>query len=382
MFDLSKEYEQRVQRLHEESVVFDSLANHIISLYTDYSQPMLEKLDELIEKNVPTSTILYEMDRMHIKELTSSESCREEEWMKLSGVDAFSMTVGFYGEPHFSYENAVRDIALWTRKFDSVDYLVKATSVKDIYQAKKMGKKAIMMNFQNTDHIGTDLDKLDLFYDLGIRSVQLTYNLQNFVGSGSLERTDAGLTHFGVQVVKRLNELGILVDVSHCGYQTTMDAIDVSSTPVVATHSFCRKIHDHPRGNTDEELKALADNNGYMGIVVYPSFIAPPSRQASIEDFLNHLDHAVEIMGVDKIGIGTDYGKIVPEPLQVRLREEGMRAGHIKGYTGGTGTTKGYTNHREWKNFTRGLVSRGYTDDEIKGIIGGNFLRILKEVVG
>jgi len=89
MFDLSKEDEQRVQRLHAESVVVDSLANHIISLYTDYSRPMLEKLDELIEKNVPTSAILYEMDRMHIQELTSGESRREEEWMKLSGVDAY-----------------------------------------------------------------------------------------------------------------------------------------------------------------------------------------------------------------------------------------------------------------------------------------------------
>jgi membrane dipeptidase len=382
MFDLTREDEQRVKCLHEESVVVDSLTNHILSLYAEYSQAMLEKLDELIEKGVPTPAILYEMDRMHIRELLSGESHREQEWMELSGVDAFSMTVGVYGEPAFSYENAVRDIALWTRKFDSLDYLVKATSVKDIYRAKKMGKKAIIMNFQNTDHIGTDLGKLDLFYDLGIRAVQLTYNLQNFVGSGSLERTDAGLSHFGVQVVKRLNELGILVDVSHCGYQTTMDAIKTSRAPVAATHSFCRKLHDHPRGNTDEQLKALADNNGYLGIVVYPSFIAPPSRQASLEDFLDHLDHAVEIMGVDKIGIGTDYGKVVPEPLQVRLREEGMRLGHIKGYTGGAGATEGYRDHREWTNFTRGLISRGYTDDEIKGILGGNFLRILEQVVG
>ncbi|MBA7678679.1 hypothetical protein ES703_86957 [subsurface metagenome] len=184
------------------------------------------------------------------------------------------------------------------------------------------------------------------------------------------------------QVVKRLNQLGILVDVSHCGYQTTMDAINISSAPVAATHSFCRKLHDHPRGDTDEQLKMLADKNGYLGIVVYPSFIAPPGRQASLDDFLDHLEHAVAIMGVDKVGIGTDYGKVVPEPLQARLREEGMRLGHLKGYTGGAGATEGYKDHREWTNFTRGLVSRGYTDDEIKGILGGNFLRILEQVVG
>ena len=132
MFDLTKEDEQRVKRLHEESVVVDSLTNHILSLYAEYSQAMLEKLDELIEKGVSTPAILYEMDRMHIRELLSGESHREQEWMELSGVDAFCMTVGVYGEPPFSYENAVRDIALWTRKFDSLDYLVKATSVKAI----------------------------------------------------------------------------------------------------------------------------------------------------------------------------------------------------------------------------------------------------------
>jgi membrane dipeptidase len=381
MFDLAQDDEQRVKRLHQESVVIDSMANHIISLYAEYSQAMVEKLNELIDKGVPTPAILYEMDRMHIQELINGESRREQEWMELSGVDAFSMTVGVYGEPAFSYKNAVRDIALWTRKFDSLEYLAKAKSVNDIYQAKKMGKRAIILNLQNTDHIGTDLKKLELFHDFGIPIIQLTYNLQNFVGSGCLERTDAGVTKFGIQVIEQLNELGILVDVSHCGYQTTMDAIKFSRVPVAATHSFCCKLSEHPRGKTDEQLAMLAEHDGYLGILVYPPFIVRPGRQASLNDFLDHLEHAINIMGIDKVGIGTDYGKVVPEPLQVILRKEGMRLGHIKGYTGGAGTTEGYKDHREWTNFTRGLVSRGYTDDEIKGIIGGNFLRILGEVI-
>jgi len=378
MFNLTKEEEERADRLHRESIVVDTMANHIPSIYVECSPAIFERMNKLIEKRAPTAAILYEMDCMHIQELISG-SRKEQEWMELSGVDALSMTIGIYGEPLFSFESAVRDIAVWTRKIDSVDYLVKATSVEDIYQAKKVGKKAIILAFQNTDHIGADLNKLDLFYDLGVRIIQLTYNLQNLVGSGGLERVDGGLSYFGVQVVKRLNELGILIDVSHCGYQTMKDTINISSAPVAATHDFCRSLVDNPRGKTDEQLKMLADNNGYIGMLAVPFFLG---MQASLDDFLDHLDHAVEIMGADKVGIGADYGRTVPRPLQVILREEALKLGHGKAHTGGGGAIKGYKDIREWPNFTRGLVSRGYSDDEIKGILGGNALRILKEVVG
>ncbi len=386
MVNLSKEDEQRTKRLHRESVVVDSQVGLVMSFYAEFSQSMFERLNELVGKGTHTPAILCEMDRMHVEESISRKNRNEREWMELSGVDAFNMTVGVYGElpsSYFSYEGAVRDIALWIRKCDCLDYLAKATSVKDIYQAKETGKRAIIVGLQNTDHIGTNLDKLDLFYDLGVRIIQLTYNLMNFVGSGCLERTDAGLSNFGVQVVKRMNELGILIDVSHCGYQTTIDAIKTSRTPLAATHSFCRSLSDHPRGKTDEQLKILANNDGYLGMLVVPFFLAPPGMKASLNDFLDQLEHAIEIMGIDKVGIGSDYGKVVPKPLQSRMRQEAEHLGHMKDdRAGGGATVEGYADHREWPNFTRGLVSRGYTDDEIKGIIGGNFLRVLQEVIG
>jgi membrane dipeptidase len=377
MFNLSQEEKERAQRLHKKSIVVDTLAGGP----TVFSQNMLERLDKLIEKNVSTAAILDEMDRMGTQEIVEGRLKEYQEWWEASGVDVVSATLGAFGDPPFTYENALRDIALWTRQFDSLGWLVKATRVKDIEQAKEMGKRAVILNFQNTTHIGTDLDKLDFFYNLGIRIIQLTYNMRNFVGDGCTERTDCGLSNFGIQVVKRMNELGILVDLSHCGHNTTMDAIEISTKPVAFTHAFCRKLHQHDRGKTDEELKALAEKGGYCGIVVVPFFLAKESP--SLTHFLDHLEHVVEVMGIDKVGVGTDWGAVYPEPLRVRLNEEIRRIGFRQEHKVDWGAvTEGFKDWRDWPNITYGLVSRGYSDREIKGILGGNFLNIFREVVG
>ncbi|MCL0048773.1 dipeptidase [Dehalococcoidia bacterium] len=377
MFNLSEEEKERAKHLHKESIVVDTLA----SGPTVFSQDMLKRLDELIEKNASTPTILDEMDRMSAQEIVEGRLKEYKEWWEASGVDVISATLGAFGEPPFTYENALRDIALWTRKFDSLDWLVKATGIKDIEQTKEKGRRAVILNFQNTTHIGTDLDKLDFFYNLGVRIIQLTYNTRNFVGDGCTERTDSGLSNFGVEVVKRMNELGILVDLSHCGHKTTMDAIEISTRPVAFTHTFCRKLNEHDRGKTDFELKALAENNGYCGIVVVPFFLA--KENPSLDHFLDHLEHAIEIMGIDKVGVGTDWGAVYPEPLLARLNEEVKRIGFREEHNvDWRAVTKGFKDWKDWPNITYGLVSRGYSDQEIKGILGGNFLKSFREVVG
>jgi membrane dipeptidase len=341
---------------------------------------MLKRLDELIEKNASTPAILDEMNRLGTQEIVEGRFEEYQEWWETSGVDVVSATLGAFGETPFTYENALRDVALWMRKFDSLGWLVKAIGIKDIEQAKEQGRRAVILNFQNTTHIGTDLDKLDFFYNLGVRIIQLTYNMRNFVGDGCTERTDAGLSHFGIQVIKRMNELGILVDLSHCGHKTTMDAMEISTKPVAFTHAFCRKLNEHDRGKTDEELKALAEKGGYCGIVVVPFFLAKESP--SLGHFLAHLEHATEIMGVDKVGIGTDWGA-TPKPLQVRLNEEIKRIGFREEHNVDWGAVaEGFQDWRDWPNITYGLVSRGYSDSEIKGILGGNFLNIFREVAG
>ncbi|MBT9142047.1 MAG: hypothetical protein DDT29_00440 [Dehalococcoidia bacterium] len=377
MFNLSREEKERANRLHKESVVVDTLSGGP----TVFSQNMLKRLDKLIAKNVSTPAILDEMDRLGTQAIVEGRLREYKECWEASGVDVVSATLGALGETPFTYENALRDIALWTRKFDSLDWLVKATSLKDIERAKEQGKQAVILNFQNTTHIGTDLNNLDFFYNLGVRIIQLTYNMRNFVGDGCTERTDCGLSNFGVGVVKRMNELGILVDLSHCGHKTTMDAIEISTRPVAFTHAFCRELNEHDRGKTDEEFKSLAENNGYCGIVVVPFFLAKESP--SLYDFLDHLEHAIKIMGSDKVGVGTDWGAVYPEPLLARLNEEVKRIGFREEHNVDWGAvTEGFRDWRDWPNITYGLVSRGYPDKEIKGILGGNFLRIFEEVVG
>lgn len=375
--NLSQAEAERAKQLHKESIVVDTLAGDPMV----FSQDMLRRLGELIEQNAATAAILDEMDRMATQELVESRLNEYQEWWEASGVDVVSATLGAFGETPFTYANALRDLALWTRKFDSLDWLVKATGIKEIEQAKEEGKRAVILNFQNTTHIGTDLDKLDFFYNFGVRIIQLTYNMRNFVGDGCTERTDGGLSNFGVQVVERMNELGILVDLSHCGHRTTLDAIELSTQPVAFTHTFCRKLHEHDRGKTDVELKALAERGGYCGVVVVPFFLA--KERPSLDHFLDHLEHAIALMGIDKVGVGTDWGAVFPEPLLARLNEEIKRIGFRAEHNVDWGAvTEGFKDWRDWPNITYGLVSRGYSDEEIKGILGGNFLNIFREVVG
>jgi len=382
MFNLSKEQEERAKRLHQESIVVDTLGTGTVAS-AEYTPRMLKRAAELVKEGAPTPSILHELERMHAEDLIAGRSDIERERMELSGVDVFHVTttLRFARSP---FERAVVGIALWQRKFDCLDYLVKATTFKDIEQAKAQGKRAIIMGFQDSEHFGRDLDKLQWFYDLGIRIIQLTYNLRNFVGSGCTERADGGLSLFGVEVVKRMNQLGILVDVSHCGYQTTMDAIEISSAPVAVTHASSRKLYEHDRGKSDEVIRALAARNGYFGVLAFPSFLSDLSRrEASLNDVLDHIDYVAGIMGVDKVGIGTDWPGSVHPLIVGKIKEDLLAQGFREEHQiFPEAVVQGFRDRRDWPNITRGLVSRGYSDDEIKGILGGNFLRLFKEVVG
>lgn len=381
VFNLSKQEEERARHLHEESIVVDSQGISAAAMSPEYTPSMWRKAAELVKVDAPLTVIISELEHTHVEDLVSGKSDIEREWMELSGVDAFHATVSPPGAP---FEVATRNIALWQRKFDSLDYLIKATSYQDIEDAKTHGKRAIIMGFQDTEHFGRDLNRLGLFYDLGIRIIQLTYNLGNFVGSGCTERADGGLSYFGIEVIKHMNELGILIDVSHCGDKTTMDAIEISKLPVAVTHSFSHTLYAHDRSKTDEQLKALAARNGYCGIIAVPFFLSDLSqREASLNDMLDHIDYVVRIMGVDKVGIGTDWAGPAPEPVATKIKEQIA----VLGFRGEHGVVpdaivKGFKGQREWPNITRGLVSRDYNDDEIKGILGGNFLRLFKQVVG
>src|SRR5690606_9170053 len=148
------------------------------------------------------------------------------------------------------------------------------------------------------------MDDVKTFYDLGQRCSQLTYNSQNYYGSGSTERVDGGLSDSGVELIQKMNELGMLVDVSHCGPQTTLDAIEVSPLPIAITHSNCRALNDHPRLKTDEAIRKLAAKGGVMGITGVRNFVRG-QEPTTIEHIVDHIDHVVKLVGIEHVGIGT-----------------------------------------------------------------------------
>jgi membrane dipeptidase len=378
MITLTAQQETRAATLHRDALIIDTLSGEP----TVFSPAMLARLEALVARQAPTEAIYAEMERMATDALVRGELPEYWEWWDASGVDVISTTVGPFGRIPFSYEAALDGLARLTRKFDGVDRLVKVTRAEQVERVKKAGQCGLILNFQNTTHFGLDLDILDQFYDMGVRIIQLTYNSRNFVGDGCTERSDGGLSHFGLRVIHRMNERGTLIDLSHCGLRTTLEGIRASNRPVAVTHSFSREISPHDRGKTDEIMRALAERDGYFGVLIVPFFITP-EPQARLEHFLAHVDRAVEMVGIDRVGIGTDWGAVFPKPLEALLDAEMVRFGFRPEHRTSWGArVEGFQSWRDWPNITRALVWRGYSDAEITKLLGANFLRLFRDVVG
>jgi len=373
--------EARAARLHRESIVVDTLSGGP-SLFTER---MTKQALEDLARGKSAIDALVAARSLQVQEIATDAEVRRRylaAWDE-AGVTCVSATQGGLGTPPFSFDASLKAIAETTRLFDAVpDHLVKITRAEDIRRAKREGRHGILMNFQNTAHLGLDLRNLELFYNLGIRIIQLTYNMRNFVGDGCTERTDSGLSHFGVRLVHRMNELGILVDLSHCGTQTAWDAIRTSRKPVAFTHTFSKVLSMHDRGKTDDLLKAVAGTGGYVGVLVVPFFISD-RPDVTLEVAVDHVRHVVDVCGIDHVGIGTDWGAVFPTQLADKMNQEmgqiGFRAEHRVDWNF---HMPDYRSWQDWPNITRRLVQRGFSDEEIQKILGRNFLRVFEAVVG
>lgn len=375
-FRLSPAQEERAARLHRESVIVDMLFLGPCGP-ADFTQEMSERLRA-------------DYDRHHDAERTF--------WMAMSlparmavlgtfpvfraGWDASGVTAGSRECGIGSFEQVLREVGRATVQFDGLGWLVKALRADDIKRAKAQGKHAGFLHMQDTRAIERDLDRLDLLYDLGMRIVQLTYNSMNFVGSGCTERSDAGLSNFGVKVVERMNELGMAVDISHAGRQSTLDACRISRDPVLSTHTCAKALSGHDRAKTDEELRAIAATGGVVGVVAVPAFLGT-KPEATITDCLDHMDYIVKLIGAEHVGIGTDWPNCAPEWLLGELGEWTTQIGFREEHgVDWRATLAGFRDYREFISITRGLVARGYADDAIRAILGENFLRVFETVCG
>jgi membrane dipeptidase len=265
--------------------------------------------------------------------------------------------------------------------FKELPWLRCVTTGAEIRQAKRDGVIALYAQWQPTSPIPRDLKTIDVAYAKGLRSLMLTYNLMDNVGVGCTERVDAGLSMFGLAVVRHCNEIGIIVDVSHCGHLTTMDACRHSKKPVTANHTVARSVYAHARGKSNEALRAIADTGGVIGVVAVPPFLTD-KKHATLEHMLDHIDYIANLVGWRHVALGTDWPLQVPlEILQATFGAEAEGLGFSGQHTLDlTGRLVGFEDARDLPNITRGLVKRGYSDEAIQGILGENALRIFDEI--
>lgn len=279
------------------------------------------------------------------------------------------------------WENCVQaldNIAAWyERTRDPSKKIVLIRNVDDIHVAKRQGKVGIILGWQNASPIENDLRRLEVFHRLGVRIIQLTYNERNLLGNGCYERRDDGLSNYGMDAVREMNRLGILIDLSHAGDRTTLEATELSTQPVACTHSNARAYIDHVRNKTDEVLKLIAEKGGVIGANAFPE--SYPNRfDSTITDFIDAVEDLIRRIGIDHVAIGTDYTQgQSPEFFNLILSQQGTKLQERSfTYPDPFFHPAGMETPDKLCNVALELQKRGYSESEITKITGGNWLRL------
>ena len=328
-----------------------------------------------------TATRLYEesvvIDGLNVSNWDSPAVYRS---LDSGGVTAINATIVVWE----NYRETMDNLAAWTRRFRAhEDTLIQATSVTDILKAKDQGKTGVVLGWQNASPIENDLDRLALFYDLGVRIIQITYNERNLLGNGCYERADEGLSNFGVDAVKELNRLGILIDLSHVGDRTTLETAELSEQPVACTHANARSFFDHVRNKTDDALKLITERGGVIGANAFPPFLRK-GFESTLSDYVDAMDDLVERVGIDHVGIGTDFTQDQPKAFfDWIFSQQGTKVQERPvPYPDPLLHPTGVETPDSLSNVARELASRGYRQEDIAKVLGGNWLRLFRQVWG
>ena len=321
----------------------------------------------------------------------SERPTRADRWLHKAGsftADDFEryrssgITVFALGHGAGDYETAIRYYADWNGFLAAYsDWFVRIDDIADVARAKATGKVGVMLTFQDSTHFRTPGD-VETFFGLGQRVSQLTYNFNNRIGSGFLEQRDGGLSVFGLSIVERMQQVGMAVDLSHCGDQTTLDGLAAAKKPVIFTHATCRAlVPGHLRCKSDEAIQQMAKTGGVMGIA-FIRFMVRGSEPVTIEHVIDHIDHVAKLAGVEHVAIGSDLDivgnpnaiggggfdpKTQPNFSRYQYHEDGD----------GAITIKGLNHPKRVFDLTEGLIRRGYSDDHIRLILGANAMRVL-----
>lgn len=359
-FGLTPEQEARARELHSKLVIFDS-------------EPEVDWFDGLFDNMLAGKSA----------GVGGSFTIDAINWPKVHG---FEENLEITRRDWWTMQNIRDNVAFIREKEKTETKSMICLNYSDLQKAAAAGKVGMMLDAQNGFYIGNQLDDINVAYDLGIRRTQLAYNRGGGLASGCMDPRDGGLKTFGAECIGRMNDISMLVDVGHSSVLTMSDAIDVSEKPITCSHAGLRAISPkNPRTHTDEGLKKLADHGGVFGVVGSPSTFGPDLPQyADVSDFLKCIDYAVNLLGEDAVGFAND--QVQAPSMKEFLTSpdwppEAVASVNVELWPWSDGF-KGMENHSGYPNLTRGMVGMGYSDERIMKVMGGNHMRLIKEVIG
>ena len=300
-----------------------------------------------------------------------------------SGVNVLKLTLGGTNSDFV----ATVDLLAFVQRMCEVhpDYFLQVRVPSDMDRAKRENKLGIIFSFESAEMLAGDLDRIQIFRDLGVRVMQFSYNKKSPFGAGVMAPEAGGLTELGRKAASTMNDAGIAIDVSHANPATTADAIAISKKPVIMTHAGCAAIHPHPRNKTDEQLRALANKGGVMGIYDLP-YLTPSPRQPTVDDYMAHMEHALKVMGEDHVGVGSDADlqpfDTSPQGMAEFNKEEADRqkSGLAAPEEDRPTYVIGLNAPRRIEVIADQLLKRGYSERVAEKVIGGNFVRVFGEI--
>ena len=283
------------------------------------------------------------------------------------------------------FAQAVNEIAYVAQMIEvHPAYFTQVRVSTDLERAKREAKMGIILSFESVEMLEGKLDRLDLFRNLGVRVMQLSYNRKSPFAAGVMEPNGGGLTALGKEAVKKMNTLGVTIDLSHANESTTADVLATSSKPVIVSHAGCAAIHSHPRNKTDDQLKKLAEKGGVLGVYDLPYLTASP-KQPTVDDYMAHMEHALRVAGEDHVGIGSDVGidpfDTSPKGMAEfnKMEEERQKSGLAAPEEDRPTYVVGLNMPRKLEVIAEQLLKRGYSTATVEKVLGRNFARVLTE---
>lgn len=297
---------------------------------------------------------------------------------KLVSYGWTAMNATLVSEPTYTptYEETLKSVNENLSYFDMSPKARHIETADDIVEAKKKGQLGVILGVQSPSFIDQDRSRVRIMHKLGLRILQMTYMERNYLGDGCLEFENRGLTHFGVQIVRECNRVGIVLDCSHVGVNTTIDTARYSSKPILIGHTACRAIVDNPRAANDDQIKAVADKGGVIGMTPLATLIRT-DQQPTVDDYVNHFDHVINLVGQDHIGLGTDMfdGKTKVNWVTPIFYPE------VSGKSSYSDRrVRGFSQKSDLPNLVEAFLRKGYSRELILKILGGNYMRVFREV--